>query len=160
MEHAGEPSWDVESSIRLAKELPGLGVDVLDVSSSGNNPNQKIRRGKDYQTEIAGRIRAAVRAEGLDLAIAAVGFITEAETSRALVQGSGRSTGAAGAGAQDGTVEVEDENGHVAKAEFVLAARQFLRDPQWVLKVARELNVDVRWPSQYERAKPKPKPLL
>jgi hypothetical protein len=37
MEKSGEPeSWDVASTIRLAKLLPALGVDRLDVSSGGN----------------------------------------------------------------------------------------------------------------------------
>lgn len=35
MEHQGNESWDVESTIKLAKLLPALGVDLLDVSSGG-----------------------------------------------------------------------------------------------------------------------------
>lgn len=149
MEQQVPESWDIESSIRLAKILPGLGIDVLDVSSAGNHPKQRIQMHNAYQTDLAGQIRKAVKAEGLQLVIAAVGQITQAEMARQLVQDGKAQKG-------DGTVEVEDENGTVAKAELVLAARQFLRDPQWVLRVARELGVDVKWPNQYERAKPKP----
>lgn len=39
------------------------------------------------------------------------------------------------------------------KADAVLLARQFLRDPYWPLHAARELGVDARWPDQYLRAK-------
>lgn len=152
MEHTGEPSWDIEQSIQLAKLLPGLGVDVLDVSSSGNSPAQRIEMHNQYQTDLAGQIRAAVTDAGLKLGIAAVGLITEAEKARSIVQdGKNRS---------EGTIEVEGEGGQVAKADLVLLARQFLRDPQWVLKVAHELNVSVKWPNQYSRAKPKPKTRL
>ncbi len=38
-------------------------------------------------------------------------------------------------------------------ADVVILARELLRDPHWPLRAARELGVDVRWPSQYERAK-------
>ncbi len=38
------------------------------------------------------------------------------------------------------------------QADLILQARQFLRDPYFPLHAARELNVDVPWPEQYERA--------
>jgi 2,4-dienoyl-CoA reductase-like NADH-dependent reductase (Old Yellow Enzyme family) len=41
------------------------------------------------------------------------------------------------------------------KADFVLLAREFLRDPYFPLHAARELEQDVLWPVQYERAKRK-----
>jgi 2,4-dienoyl-CoA reductase-like NADH-dependent reductase (Old Yellow Enzyme family) len=39
-------------------------------------------------------------------------------------------------------------------ADVVLLARELLRDPYWPLHAARALGVDVRWPEQYQRAKP------
>jgi 2,4-dienoyl-CoA reductase-like NADH-dependent reductase (Old Yellow Enzyme family) len=39
------------------------------------------------------------------------------------------------------------------KADLVLLARQLLRDPYFPLHAAKELNVDVPWPVQYERVK-------
>lgn len=131
MEHAGRPSWDMDESIRLAKLLPGLGVDVLDVSSGGNHPAQRIEMHNSFQTDLAHRIREAVRADGLDLAVAAVGRIWDAETAASVVE--------------------------QGKADLVLAARQFLRDPHFVLNVAHELDVKVKRPNQYERAPPRPK---
>jgi 2,4-dienoyl-CoA reductase-like NADH-dependent reductase (Old Yellow Enzyme family) len=41
------------------------------------------------------------------------------------------------------------------KADAVLLARAMLRDPYWPLHAARELGVDVEWPVQYARAKPR-----
>ena len=40
-------------------------------------------------------------------------------------------------------------------ADAVLLARQLLRDPYWPLHAARLLGVDLAWPVQYERAKPR-----
>ena len=37
--------------------------------------------------------------------------------------------------------------------DVVLMGRQFLREPSYALRAARELGVDVHWPGQYERAK-------
>jgi len=39
------------------------------------------------------------------------------------------------------------------KADAVLMARAFLRDPYWPLHAAKELGVDVEWPVPYGRAK-------
>ncbi len=41
------------------------------------------------------------------------------------------------------------------QADAVLLARELLRDPYWPLHAARELRVDLPWPPQYERAKPR-----
>ena len=41
-------------------------------------------------------------------------------------------------------------------ADAIAMARAFLRDPYWPLHAALHLGVDVPWPVQYERAKPRP----
>ncbi|HCV43256.1 MAG TPA: NADPH dehydrogenase NamA [Bacteroidetes bacterium] len=41
------------------------------------------------------------------------------------------------------------------QADLVLMAREFLRDPYFPLRAARELDYDITWPVQYERAKRK-----
>ncbi len=43
------------------------------------------------------------------------------------------------------------------QADIIAIAREFLRNPSWPLDAARELGVDVEWPSQYDRAKLQPK---
>jgi 2,4-dienoyl-CoA reductase-like NADH-dependent reductase (Old Yellow Enzyme family) len=40
------------------------------------------------------------------------------------------------------------------QADLVLMAREFLRDPYWPLRTARELKQTVTWPAQYLRAAP------
>ncbi|CAG9941865.1 unnamed protein product [Clonostachys rosea f. rosea IK726] len=86
LEYRGEPSWDVESSIRLAKLLPAAGVDVLDVTTGGNAAAQRAEISQTFQADIAGRIRGAVRADGHNLLIAAVGLIRDGRFAISLVQ--------------------------------------------------------------------------
>lgn len=40
-------------------------------------------------------------------------------------------------------------------ADLILLARELLRDPYWPLHAAHELGVEVDWPNQYQRAKPR-----
>ncbi|CAI6099820.1 unnamed protein product [Clonostachys chloroleuca] len=139
MEWDGKPTWDIEESIRLARTLPGLGVDLLDVSSGGNNSSQKIEISKHYQADLAGKIRQVVQDEGIKLLIGAVGFISEAEMARDLCQ-------------EGGDTAVASEEKGIPKADVVIVAREFLRDPHFVLHSAQELHVPVKWPNQYHRA--------
>ena len=41
------------------------------------------------------------------------------------------------------------------QADTVIIAREFLRDPYWPLRAARELDQAIAWPVQYLRAAPK-----
>lgn len=137
LEYTGEPSWDLESTIRLAKTLPALGVDLLDVSSAGNSPKQKIRMGDPfYQSDLAGKIRAAIKEEGLNLLIGAVGMINVPERARLTVQ--------------DGPLEGQEEGKiEPPRADLCLVGKQFLREPNWVLKVGDALGVPLQKPVQY-----------
>ena len=40
------------------------------------------------------------------------------------------------------------------QADAVIIAREFLRDPYWPLRAARELGQPISWPVQYLRAAP------
>ncbi|KAK2050346.1 NADH:flavin oxidoreductase/NADH oxidase [Colletotrichum somersetense] len=152
MEYAGNPSWTIEDSIRLAKLLPEAGVDLLDVSSGGNNEAAKMEISPYYQVSLAGRIRAALEAEGKKLLIGAVGMISSGEMARSIVQAK-RANGHNGADQGNGaTLEVDEEHGQVTQADAVLVARQFLREPNFVYKIADEIGVKVKWANQYERA--------
>lgn len=51
------------------------------------------------------------------------------------------------------TVKEAEEILKEQKADLIVMARQFLREPYFPLHAARELGVDVRWPAQYDRAK-------
>jgi len=39
------------------------------------------------------------------------------------------------------------------QADIIIMAREFLRDPYFPLHAAKALDVDLKWPLQYERAK-------
>jgi 2,4-dienoyl-CoA reductase-like NADH-dependent reductase (Old Yellow Enzyme family) len=41
------------------------------------------------------------------------------------------------------------------QADVIIIARELLRDPYWPLHAAKLFNIDVPWPPQYQRAKPK-----
>jgi 2,4-dienoyl-CoA reductase-like NADH-dependent reductase (Old Yellow Enzyme family) len=129
-------SWDVDSTIRVAKIVSDLGVDLLDVSSGGNHPQQRINMfdSKDYQTKIAAHIRKELRAAGKPMQIGAVGLITEAEQARNIVEleEDDRSIGEEAEAALKLT---DSEGGKVPQADCILVARQFMREPEWVLKV-------------------------
>ncbi|KAI0172038.1 NADPH dehydrogenase [Hypoxylon sp. FL1284] len=149
-------SWDLEQSVRLARLLPAAGVDLLDVSSAGNAPLRDLKLSLPlppyYQVDLAGHIRDAVRADGgaPRLLVGAVGLITNAEMARSIVQ-EGRPAPARADGRD--TVEVADEDsGRVSQADLVFMARQYLREPEFPLRVAHQLGVDVKWPNQYSRA--------
>ena len=127
MEWAGQESWDLNQTIKLAKMLPDLGVDLLDVSSGGNNSEQKIDLSNPYyQINLAEQVREAVKAEGKELLVGAVGFVTTAEIAKDVAQN---------------------------KADLVFVGRQFLREPEFVLRAAHKLGVKVAWPNQLSRAR-------
>jgi 2,4-dienoyl-CoA reductase-like NADH-dependent reductase (Old Yellow Enzyme family) len=67
-----EGGWTIDDSVALAKQLPPLGVDLIDCSSGGAVPNVSIPVGPSYQVPFAEKIRAEA-----SIATAAVGMITE-----------------------------------------------------------------------------------
>ena len=75
-----EGGWDIEQSVELSRILKEEGVDLIDVSSGGLVPWQKIALGPGYQVPFAARIR---REAGL--ATGAVGLITEPEQAETII---------------------------------------------------------------------------
>jgi 2,4-dienoyl-CoA reductase-like NADH-dependent reductase (Old Yellow Enzyme family) len=118
-----EGGLTLEDSIAFAKLLKHEGIDLIDVSSGGNDPRQQIAAGPGYQVPFAERIR---REAGIE--VGAVGMITDpAQAEAILAEG---------------------------KADLVLLAREFLRDPYWPIHAAEQLGTSISWPVQYERAAP------
>jgi 2,4-dienoyl-CoA reductase-like NADH-dependent reductase (Old Yellow Enzyme family) len=115
--------WDIQQSVDLARQLKGLGVDLIDCSSGGLVSQARIPVGPDYQTPFAERIR-----QEADILTGAVGMITSPSQAEHIVAG--------------------------GQADAVLLAREFLRDPYWPLRAARELGQRYSWPVQYLRAAP------
>ena len=66
-----QESWTLEDSIKLSGRLKELGVDLIDASSGGIHPSQKIVGGAGYQTKFAAEIK-----RNADIATGAVGLIT------------------------------------------------------------------------------------
>lgn len=65
--------WDLPDSVLLARKLSPLGVDLLDVSSGGAGPQQRMTVGPGYQVPLARAIR-----EQTGMPTAAVGLLTTA----------------------------------------------------------------------------------
>lgn len=76
-----EGGWNVDESVELARSLATHGVDLVDTSSGGLVPHQRIPVEPGYQVPFASRIR---REAGI--ATAAVGLITEPAQADAIVR--------------------------------------------------------------------------
>ncbi|SEO35139.1 2,4-dienoyl-CoA reductase [Halogranum amylolyticum] len=114
-------SWDIDQSVRLAPLLAEAGADLVDVSAGGIHPDQQIpNAGPGYQIPYAETIK-----ENTELAVGAVGGITEAEQADQLIR-----------------------NG---RADLAIVGREHLRDPYFTLHAAQELGADVDLPVQYRR---------
>lgn len=115
--------WDIEESVALARMLKEWGVDLVDVSTGGNSPLQRITNlGPSYQVPFAERIRREV-----GIPTGAVGLITEPEQADEIIRS--------------------------GKADLVLLGRELLRNPYFPLAAAHRLGRQVNWPVQYERGK-------
>lgn len=104
--------WGLADSLRLARALKGLGVDVVDCSSGGLagsplRPGESLTPG--YQVPLASSIRAEA-----DLRTMAVGLIVSPHQADQVVT--------------DG------------RADLVAIAREALQDPSWPLKAALRLG--------------------
>ena len=67
-----EGGWDVDEAVQFAQQLKAIGIDVVDCSSGGLVPHQRIAVGPGYQVPFARRVRSEA-----GIATAAVGLITE-----------------------------------------------------------------------------------
>ncbi len=109
---AVENGWGLDDSVAFARELKGLGIDVVDCSSGGvtTSPTATaVPRGYGFQLPYSQAIR-----EGAGIATMAVGLIVDAhQAERAL---------------QDG------------QADLVAIARQALEDPNWPARALTALQ--------------------
>jgi 2,4-dienoyl-CoA reductase-like NADH-dependent reductase (Old Yellow Enzyme family) len=72
--------WTIEESVALSKVLKEKGVDLIDCSSGGNSPQQKITPGPLYQTSFAERIKKEA-----GIMTGAVGLITTAKEAEGIL---------------------------------------------------------------------------
>ena len=76
-------SWKVEDTVRLAEVLADMGVDLLDVSSGGLHPKQKVKPGPGYQAPFAKAVKEKL---GDKLAVGTVGSITNGKQANQLLE--------------------------------------------------------------------------
>ncbi|KAI0628110.1 FMN-linked oxidoreductase [Trametes polyzona] len=110
----GKPSWQVEDTVRLAGLLAERGVDLIDISSSGNHPAQKIKTGPAYQAHFA---EAVKKAHGDKILVSAVGSIDNGKLAQ----------------------QVLDKG----QADVVFVGRMFQKNPGLVWSFADDLGVDI-----------------
>lgn len=116
-------AWTIEDSIQLARQLKDLGVDVVDTSSAGLHPDQKIQVGAGYQLSFAERIKKET-----NILTGAVGMITSAEQAETILR--------------SGQADL------IFIARELLRNPYF---PYQAAKIVHEK--DFQWPNQYVRAK-------
>ena len=72
--------WDIGDSVALSRLLRSAGADLIDCSSGGAVPHQKIALGPGYQVPFAARVRREA-----EIATGAVGLITTPEQANAVI---------------------------------------------------------------------------
>lgn len=77
-----EGGWTIEDSVKLAKRLKDLGVDLIDTSTGGNVPFATIPTSPGYQVKFAAQIKKEA-----DILTGAVGQINTAELSEEILKG-------------------------------------------------------------------------
>ena len=119
-----DDGWSLDDTLALTARLIDLGVDIIDASSGGNNSRQQIHAKPGFQVPFSAAIKKQYSTRVMT---APVGMITDGVQANAIVeQGEG---------------------------DLVLLAREFLRDPHFVLRSARQLHYDITYAPQYQRAK-------
>lgn len=73
--------WNIEESVELCRILKAKAVDLIDCSSGGNSPAQKIASGPMYQTPFAERIKKET-----GIMTGAVGLITNSEQAESIIK--------------------------------------------------------------------------
>jgi 2,4-dienoyl-CoA reductase-like NADH-dependent reductase (Old Yellow Enzyme family) len=64
--------WDIDQSVILARQLKGIGVDLIDCSSGFAVPDEPVPFGPGFQVPFSAKVRSEA-----GIASGAVGFITE-----------------------------------------------------------------------------------
>jgi 2,4-dienoyl-CoA reductase-like NADH-dependent reductase (Old Yellow Enzyme family) len=122
-----EGGWSIEDTVRFAKELKNLGVDVVDCSSGGIQGSATaatktlLKRVPGFQIPFAERVRKEAGVKTV-----AVGLILEPRQAEEALQ--------------------------AGSADLIAVGREALHDPNWPHHAAAALGADAefaRWPQQY-----------
>ncbi len=76
-----EDGWDIDEAVKLSLRLKETGVDLIDCSSGGLVPYQKIRLGPGYQVPFSERIR-----QEAGIMTGTVGLITESHQAEEILR--------------------------------------------------------------------------
>ncbi|KAH0612263.1 uncharacterized protein H6S33_010315 [Morchella sextelata] len=115
LEHKDEPSWTLEQTVELAKTLSDRGIDLIDISSSGQSPDQKIQPGPGYQAHFSRAVKAALK--GKPTLVSAVGSITSGKQAQDLLD--------------------------AECADVIMCGRYFTKNPGLVWAWAEELDTQI-----------------
>lgn len=116
---SGIQGWTIDETVKLAEILAERGVDVLDVSSAGLHPAQKIKPGPGYQEPFAKAVKDKV---GDKLLVSTVGSITNGEQANGYLEND--------------------------QLDIIFAGRMFQKNPGLVWAWADDLGVEGRWANQ------------
>lgn len=111
----------IEQTTRLAAQLRDAGVDLLDLSSGGNDARQQVPVVEAYQAPFAAHIKKHVPG----LYVGAVGIINTPELANAIVE--------------------------KGEADFISLGREILRNVDFPLHAAVELGLSPNPAEQYRR---------
>ncbi|SCU81194.1 LADA_0B11694g1_1 [Lachancea dasiensis] len=116
-----EDSWKLEDSVKLAKIVVEKGVDMLDISSGGNNYKQSSRGKKAVHAQLSKEIKKAV---GDSAIVASVGGLA---------------------------LDIDETTEMIERGDYDIAliGREFLRNPGLVWSWADKLGIRINHALQY-----------
>lgn len=123
LDYEGSPcpeSWTLDDAIKLAHILTAHDVDLLDVSSGGISPHQRIGTDEDYQANLSLAIKRSV---GDKIKVTAVGRITSGKQANRYIE---------------------------AGLDAVFIGRLFQKNPGTVWAFAEELQTPIKMANQIE----------
>jgi len=163
-ERTDEYGGSFENRVRLLLEL----VDVVQEVWPAENPLFVRISATDWaaggwNAEESVKLAALLKAKGVDLIDASSGGLTkkqeipifpgyQVQFAEQIKKETGIMTGAVGLITDAQQAEAVLKYG---QADLIFLAREFLRDPYFPLHAAEALDVELKWPVQYERAKPR-----
>jgi 2,4-dienoyl-CoA reductase-like NADH-dependent reductase (Old Yellow Enzyme family) len=117
-----EDGWNIDDSIELSRRLKQLGVDLIDCSSSNGD---RTNKNVPFGPGFQVPFAESIRRES-DIASGAVGMITDPAQADEIIR-----------------------NG---RADIVLLAREFLREPYWAVNAGKKLKYAeaTKLPTQYD----------